>query len=79
MTGSLRAAGCPLLCGAQEHKLDMICHKLQLQPGLTLLDVGCGWGGLARFAAERYGVTVLGITVSKEHSRWPANARATCR
>ncbi len=51
---------------AQEHKLDMICRKLRLQPGQTLLDVGCGWGGLARFAAERYGVSVLGITVSKE-------------
>ncbi len=51
---------------AQEHKLDLICRKLQLAPGQTLLDIGCGWGGLARFAAERYGVNVVGITVSRE-------------
>ena len=51
---------------AQEHKLEMICRKLELQPGETLLDIGCGWGGLARFAAERFGVRVTGITVSKE-------------
>lgn len=51
---------------AQEAKLDLICQKLQLQPGETLLDIGCGWGGLARFAAQRYGVQVIGITVSKE-------------
>ena len=43
---------------AQEAKLDMICRKLDLQPGMTLLDIGCGWGGLARFAAERWGVRV---------------------
>jgi len=51
---------------AQEAKLDMICRKLQLKPGETLLDIGCGWGGLAKFAAERYGVKVTGVTVSKE-------------
>lgn len=51
---------------AQLDKLDMICRKLELRPGETLLDIGCGWGGLARFAAERYGVQVTGITVSKE-------------
>ena len=51
---------------AQEHKLDLICKKLQLQPGESLLEIGCGWGGLAKFAAERYGVKVLGITVSSE-------------
>ncbi|KAG0753374.1 hypothetical protein G6F22_021479 [Rhizopus arrhizus] len=44
----------------------MICRKLQLKPGETLLDIGCGWGGLAKFAAENYGVTVTGVTVSKE-------------
>jgi cyclopropane-fatty-acyl-phospholipid synthase len=51
---------------AQEHKLEMICRKLQLRPGQTLLDIGCGWGGLARHAAERHGVQVTGITVSRE-------------
>ncbi|MCE4537381.1 cyclopropane fatty acyl phospholipid synthase [Pelomonas sp. P7] len=51
---------------AQEHKLEMICRKLELRPGETLLDIGCGWGGLARFAAERHGVRVTGVTISKE-------------
>lgn len=51
---------------AQRDKLDMICRKLELQPGERLLDIGCGWGGLAKFAAENYGVEVFGITVSKE-------------
>ncbi|MCG0577998.1 cyclopropane fatty acyl phospholipid synthase [Burkholderia cenocepacia] len=51
---------------AQVDKLKMICDKLQLQPGETLLDIGCGWGGLAHFAAEHYGVKVTGVTVSKE-------------
>lgn len=50
------------LDSAQEAKLDLICQKLQLQPGLRLLDIGCGWGGLAQFAAERYGVSVVGIS-----------------
>jgi len=54
------------LAEAQEHKLDLICKKLQLKPGESLLEIGCGWGGLAKFAAERYGVNVLGITVSSE-------------
>ena len=51
---------------AQYAKLDMICRKLELKPGETLLDIGCGWGGLARFAAEHYGAHVTGVTVSKE-------------
>ena len=54
---------------AQEHKLDLICRKLELRPGERLLDIGCGWGGLARFAAERYGVQVVGITISKEQQK----------
>ena len=49
---------------AQEAKLDLVCRKLQLQPGMRLLDIGCGWGGTARFAAQRYGVEVVGVTVS---------------
>lgn len=51
---------------AQLDKLDMICRKLELRPGESLLEIGCGWGGLAKFAAENYGVDVTGITVSKE-------------
>ncbi len=51
---------------AQEAKLDMICRKLKLKPGMTVLDIGCGWGSLAKFAAEKYQVKVIGITVSKE-------------
>jgi cyclopropane-fatty-acyl-phospholipid synthase len=50
---------------AQRDKLELICRKLQLEPGMRLLDIGCGWGGLARYAAENYGVHVVGITVSK--------------
>jgi len=51
---------------AQRDKLDMICRKLELRPGERLLDIGCGWGGLARHAAQHYGVEVFGITVSRE-------------
>jgi len=51
---------------AQEHKLDLICRKLNLQPGMKLLDIGCGWGSLAKYAAENYQVEVVGITVSRE-------------
>lgn len=51
---------------AQIDKLEMICRKLELRPGEHLLDIGCGWGGLARHAAERHGVQVTGITVSRE-------------
>ena len=54
------------LDSAQEAKLHLICQKLQLQPGMRLLDIGCGWGGLAKFAAEKYGVNVVGITISEE-------------
>jgi cyclopropane-fatty-acyl-phospholipid synthase len=61
---------------AQEHKLEMICRKLALQPGERLLDIGCGWGGLAAFAAERYGVSVLGVTISKEQQ---AYAQRVCQ
>jgi len=51
---------------AQEAKLDLVCKKTGLKPGMKVLDIGCGWGSLAKFAAERYGVEVVGITVSKE-------------
>ncbi|MBM9606483.1 cyclopropane fatty acyl phospholipid synthase [Desulfopila inferna] len=51
---------------AQQNKLEMICTKLQLEPGMRLLDIGCGWGGLAGYAAEKYGVSAVGLTISKE-------------
>jgi len=50
---------------AQEAKLDLICRKLRLAPGQRLLDIGCGWGGLVVYAAQRYGVEVVGITLSE--------------
>ncbi len=51
---------------AQERKLDLICRKLQLKPGMKVLDIGCGWGAFGKFAAEKYGVETLGITISKK-------------
>jgi cyclopropane-fatty-acyl-phospholipid synthase len=51
---------------AQEQKLDLVCRKLRLRPDERLLDLGCGWGGLAKLAAERYGAHVLGVTLSRE-------------
>ncbi len=54
---------------AQEAKLKLICEKLQLRPGMTLLDIGCGWGGLAAYAAKNYGVSVHGVTISAEQQK----------
>lgn len=51
---------------AQENKLDLVCRKLGLKPGMTVLELGCGWGGFAHFAAKRYGVHVTGYNISKE-------------
>lgn len=53
---------------AQQAKLDHICRKLRLSPGETLLDVGCGWGGLIMHAAQRYGVKATGVTLSLEQA-----------
>jgi len=51
---------------AQEAKLDLVCRKVGLRPGMRVLDLGCGWGGLASWAAEKYGCSVLGVTLSKD-------------
>lgn len=51
---------------AQRDKLELLCQKLLLKPGMKLLDIGCGWGSLAKHAAENYGVDVVGVTISKE-------------
>ena len=51
---------------AQEHKLELIARKLKLEAGMKVLDIGCGWGGAARYMAEKYDVEVVGVSVSKE-------------
>jgi cyclopropane-fatty-acyl-phospholipid synthase len=51
---------------AQDAKLDLICRKLSLQPGQRILDIGCGWGSFVKYAAEKYGISAVGITVSKK-------------
>ncbi|ANE73954.1 cyclopropane fatty acyl phospholipid synthase [Dickeya solani] len=61
---------------AQQDKLRLICEKLQLRRGMTLLDIGCGWGGLAEFAARHYGVAVTGVTISREQQKL---AQQRCR
>jgi len=58
-----------ILDQAQIDKMDLICKKLELEPDMTLLDIGCGWGSLAKFAAEKYKAKVVGITVSKEQAK----------
>lgn len=55
---------------AQKAKLDLVCRKLGLEPGMRVLDIGCGWGGTAKFAAERYGAEVVGVTVSQEQVKY---------
>lgn len=61
---------------AQENKLDLICRKISLKPGMRVLDIGCGWGSFAKFAAERYECNVVGITVSREQEIF---AKKLCR
>ncbi len=61
---------------AQEAKLDLVCRKIGLKSGQKVLDIGCGWGSFAKFAAEKYGAEVTGITVSKEQVEL---ARELCR
>ena len=54
---------------AQIAKLRLICEKLQLKPGMRVLDIGCGWGGLAQFMAQNYAVSVVGVTISAEQQK----------
>lgn len=55
---------------AQEAKLDLICQKMGLNSGMKVLDIGCGWGGFAKYAAEKYGANIHGITVSQEQVKF---------
>jgi cyclopropane-fatty-acyl-phospholipid synthase len=61
---------------AQYDKFDLVCRKLALQPGMRLLDVGCGWGGMAMHAAEHYGVQVVAVTLSHQQAEWGKRAVA---
>ncbi len=61
---------------AQRDKLELSCRKLMLQPGQKVLDIGCGWGGMARYLAENYAVEVVGVTISTQQAEL---ARDTCR
>lgn len=60
------AAGAATLDQAQEAKLELVCQKLGLRPGMRVLDIGCGWGSFMKYAAERHGVRCVGVTVSAE-------------
>jgi cyclopropane-fatty-acyl-phospholipid synthase len=61
---------------AQAHKYDLVCRKLGLQPGMRLLDVGCGWGGMVLHAATHYGVRAVGVTLSAKQAEWGTKAIA---
>ena len=57
------------LTEAQEAKLDLICRKIKLEPGMRILDIGCGWGSFVRYAVQKYAVAAVGITISKEQAK----------
>ncbi|HSY16141.1 MAG TPA: class I SAM-dependent methyltransferase [Jatrophihabitantaceae bacterium] len=59
---------------AQEEKFDLVARKLGLGPGMRLLDVGCGWGGMARHAAKHYGANVVAVTLAAEQAAWATEA-----
>ncbi len=59
---------------AQAYKFDLVARKLGLRPGMRLLDVGCGWGGMVRHAAREYGVRALGVTLSRQQAEWAQRA-----
>ncbi len=59
---------------AQAHKFDLVCRKIGLKPGMRLLDVGCGWGGMVIHAARNYGVRALGVTLSRNQADWAQKA-----
>ena len=64
------------LAEAQENKLDLVCRKIGLKEGQHVLDIGCGWGSFIKFASERYGVSAVGITISKEQAEF---AKQNCK
>jgi cyclopropane-fatty-acyl-phospholipid synthase len=68
--------GADTLDAAQEAKLDLVCRKIGLAPGMRVVDLGCGWGGFASFAAQNYGARVVGYTVSREQVAWAKERHA---
>jgi cyclopropane-fatty-acyl-phospholipid synthase len=64
------------LDAAQTAKFDLICKKLNLKKGQKILDIGCGWGSFSKYAAENYGVSVVGVTISKEQAEF---AKKSCK
>ena len=69
-TCALWSTGARTLEEAQDAKLALVCKKVGLRPGMRVLDLGCGWGGFAAYAAEHHGVEVVGLTVSREQVRF---------
>ena len=61
---------------AQNAKMELICRKLRLEPGMEVLDIGCGWGSLARYMAREYGCHVTGISVSRNQIAWAREREA---
>ncbi len=82
MLDSLMAYSCgywkdaKFLDEAQRAKFDLICRKLRFEPGMRVLDIGCGWGGFEKYAAENYGVHVTGVTLSENQAEF---ARQVCK
>ena len=67
------------LADAQTAKLDLVCRKLGLEPGMRVLDIGCGWGSFMAYAAEHYGVECVGVTISREQAEWARDQRVAAR
>lgn len=84
MLGGQRVYSCAFWDGAnnleeaQINKMDLVCRKLNLKKGDTLLDIGCGWGTFANYAATKYGATVTGITISQEQLTYCQNTYPNC-
>jgi cyclopropane-fatty-acyl-phospholipid synthase len=66
--------GAATLEQAQEYKFDLVARKIALRPGMRLLDVGCGWGGMVMHATRKYGVRALGVTLSEQQALWAQRA-----
>jgi len=64
---------------AQEAKLELVCKKIGIHSGMRILELGCGWGSFAKYAAEKYGASILGVTSPKNRWRWGWSCARACR